>query len=255
MVYAQMTPSTVEAELPQVEYVWDDLECQLLAAEVDLIFADAPAPVPTDVAPTSTTDVHGEKTRPPLHAVRPPCGAGSEPGSSCHPTLAAAREHLTLSIRSPPRPAVLALDGPGATSRLHAGHSLRELLALRRTASHDIFIGNHRLIGANHVERGLACPRTAVGAEMSRRSERHSTHCVDFSQKKCPDALCCNDCVSGPSMPSAARRWPGWFFPMALGAVGRWRARILASLDRGCPDTDRHGPGSCRCGHVRGTER
>ncbi len=72
MVYAQMTPSTVEAELPQVEYVWDDLECQLLAAEVDLIFADAPAPVPpTDVAPTSTTDVHGEKTRPPLHAVAP----------------------------------------------------------------------------------------------------------------------------------------------------------------------------------------
>lgn len=71
MVYAQMTPSTVEAELPQVEYVWDDLECQLLAAEVDLIFADAPAPVPTDVAPTSATDVHGEKTRPPLHAVAP----------------------------------------------------------------------------------------------------------------------------------------------------------------------------------------
>ncbi|WP_257226052.1 hypothetical protein [Rhodococcus opacus] len=66
-----MTPSTVEAELPQVEYVWDDLECQLLAAEVDLIFADAPAPVPTDVAPTSTTDVHGEKTRPPRHAVAP----------------------------------------------------------------------------------------------------------------------------------------------------------------------------------------
>ncbi|NDV09080.1 hypothetical protein GXW84_32190 [Rhodococcus sp. IEGM 248] len=71
MVYAQNSSSTVEAELPQVEYVWDDLECQLLAAEVDLIFADAPAPVLTDLAPTSTADVHGENTRPPLHAVAP----------------------------------------------------------------------------------------------------------------------------------------------------------------------------------------
>ena len=71
MVYAQISPSTVEPELPQAEYEWDDLECLLLAAQVDLIFADALAPVHTDSAPAVTTDADGENTRTPLRAVSP----------------------------------------------------------------------------------------------------------------------------------------------------------------------------------------
>ncbi len=63
MVYAQTDPPAVEPELPQVEYVWD-LECRLLAAEVDLIFADALTPLHTESAPTVTTDVPGENMRP-----------------------------------------------------------------------------------------------------------------------------------------------------------------------------------------------
>ncbi|SEB68295.1 hypothetical protein SAMN04490239_1205 [Rhodococcus koreensis] len=70
MVYAQTDPPAVEPELPQVEYVWD-LECRLLAAEVDLIFADALTPLHTESAPTVTTDVPGENMRAPTHAAVP----------------------------------------------------------------------------------------------------------------------------------------------------------------------------------------
>lgn len=61
----------MEPELPQAEYEWDDLECLLLAAQVDLIFADALAPVHTDSAPAVTTDADGENTRTPLRVVSP----------------------------------------------------------------------------------------------------------------------------------------------------------------------------------------
>ncbi|BAH51436.1 hypothetical protein [Rhodococcus opacus] len=57
----------VEPDLPQSECLWDALEYRLLAAEVDLIFADALAPVRIDGEPTVTaTRISGGSTRTPL---------------------------------------------------------------------------------------------------------------------------------------------------------------------------------------------